>query len=286
MYQIREVTGYIGGECYLLCIGDSAVLLDSGFDFCGEQTVRNIKKALSSCTLEGILLSHSHYDHASGSATIRQAYPGAIVAAHPHARDVFAKPGAREVMRFMNSSAALGAGSRVQSDNIDKLQVDVTVKDGDTLTFGEIRVTALEAPGHTKCSLAWHFPDIGLLYPGETPGVAPTYPQIMPGIIINYNMTLSTIDRLEGLQSEQILAPHSGLIKENYKGEFFDLARAGAREIKELVWMLHCGGHDTDSICMALKERYYSMEFAKIQPEAAFDMNMRAMIPRIVEELS
>lgn len=56
-----------GGECYLLFVGGSTLLVDSGFQFCGPQLVEHLRRTLQGRALDYILLTHSHYDHALGS---------------------------------------------------------------------------------------------------------------------------------------------------------------------------------------------------------------------------
>ena len=99
-----------GGECYLLFVGGSTLLVDSGFQFCGPQLVEHLRRTLQGRALDYILLTHSHYDHALGSVFCKQAWPEATVVASRYAAGIFQKPNARALMRKLDAYQAAQCG--------------------------------------------------------------------------------------------------------------------------------------------------------------------------------
>ena len=104
-YKVTNVGPVIGGEGFLFVSENTTFLLDNGFAFCAEQMVENIRKVLGDRKLDYILLTHSHYDHLSGTPYITRAYPDVKVVANDHTANVIVRDGAKKVMRRMNEAA-------------------------------------------------------------------------------------------------------------------------------------------------------------------------------------
>ena len=180
--HITDVRAHPGDSAFLIDDGTTAVLYDTGFAFTGYAVADNIQKVLGSRPLDYIFLTHSHYDHAGGSARIRQEYPEAKVVAGAHAAKILAKDSARALMRELSESAAAdqGIAGTGYNDAIDELSVDIPVTDGDIVEAGGLRFRVIETPGHTKCSVSYYCEEEGLLIASETTGIAITPPDVLP----------------------------------------------------------------------------------------------------------
>lgn len=284
MYQITPVAGHIGGECYLLVSDESAILLDSGFDFCADKTADNIRAVLGGRPLDYILASHTHYDHISGSAGIRRRYPMLKVVASQYAREVLAKDNAKALIRSLNTSYARDAGKPVASDRIDELSVDIVLADGETLRLPDMTVRAVATPGHTRCAMSYYFQEEGLLACSETLGIAPAYPEVTPCFIVGYRSTQDAIERCRALRPRRVFVSHTGLIPDGDADLFFDNARLAAEKAADLLLTMHDRGCGEDDIVDAFSREFYPAS-AELQPERAFVLNTRALIPRILQEL-
>ena len=139
-----------GGECYLLFVGGSTLLVDSGFQFCGPQLVEHLRRTLQGRALDYILLTHSHYDHALGSVFCKQAWPEATVVASRYAAGIFQKPHARALMRRLDAYQAAQCGVTGAPDCIDALRVDLPVEDGDQIPLDGDTIRIIALPGHMK----------------------------------------------------------------------------------------------------------------------------------------
>lgn len=75
VFTIKNCTAVHGSECFLILTDSANILIDSGYGFCARQTADKIRQFLGGKTLDYILLTHSHYDHAMGSAQIGLDFP-------------------------------------------------------------------------------------------------------------------------------------------------------------------------------------------------------------------
>ena len=93
-FTITDVRANPGDAAFLIDDGKTAILYDSGFGFTGCAMADKIREYLGDRKLDFIFLTHSHYDHALGSAYILQKYPKAQVVASEYAAYIFSKPSA------------------------------------------------------------------------------------------------------------------------------------------------------------------------------------------------
>ena len=115
-----EIAGVAVSNAYMLVCQQTAgsVLIDAP----GEAT--KIMEQLRGTNLKYILLTHNHFDHIGALAEIRSALK-VPVAAHA-----------------------------LEADGLP-LPLDITLADGDTISFGDIELKVLHTPGHTRGSLCF-----------------------------------------------------------------------------------------------------------------------------------
>ena len=123
--------GPIGTNCYLL--GDETAgvcfVADPGDE--AERVLQLVRA--SGLALQGILLTHGHWDHTGGVAGILEKYPDIPVYIH---KDDLCTPGGSSRHQYA------GAGENQR-----------TYGEGDTLALGNSTVRVLHTPGHSKGSV-------------------------------------------------------------------------------------------------------------------------------------
>ena len=88
---IRDMRENPGDSAFLIDDGKTSILYDSGFAFTGYAVAENIRAALGERSLDYIFLTHSHYDHALGSAYAKRVFPNVTVVAAEYAAKIFQK---------------------------------------------------------------------------------------------------------------------------------------------------------------------------------------------------
>ena len=139
-------------NCTLLWDEDSkaAVVVDPGGDV---PAILDAVRELG-LTVERILLTHGHIDHAGGAAELRDALPGVPIEG-PDERDAFLLDG------LATAGAAYGlVGARA-------VRPDRWLAEGDTVRLGEHAFTVLHCPGHTPGHVVFVNEAAGLALVGD-----------------------------------------------------------------------------------------------------------------------
>jgi len=210
--KITDVRVNPGDAAFLIDDGKTAIMYDSGFGFTGYKVADKIRNILGDRNLDYIFLTHSHYDHALGSAYALRYWPGAKVVAGEYAAKIFEKPTAKAVMRDLDRKFAAKCGVTEYEDLTDELKVDIPAGDGDVIKAGDMEFVVINLPGHTKCSVGYYCEKEKLLLSCESIGVYNGSDNVVPSYLVGYDMTISSIDRVRNLDVVKILIPHYGLL--------------------------------------------------------------------------
>lgn len=129
----------VGGALgWVLADGAMAAVIDP----CGDGS--QIADVLGARELRAILCTHAHREHIAGALALADS-TGAPILLHP------------------DEMAAWRAEYPAR-------RPDVEIVAGMTLNLGDVRLRALETPGHTPGSLSWHCPELEAVFTGGTLG--------------------------------------------------------------------------------------------------------------------
>lgn len=283
--KITDARVLPGDSAFLIDDGVTSVMLDSGFAFTGFQVADRIKAVLNGRSLDYIFLTHSHYDHALGSAYALRYWPDAKVVAGEYATKIFAKPSAKAVMRDLDRKFADKCGVEEYEDLVDDLRVDIPVADGDVICAGNMTFKAVNLPGHTKCSVGYYMPEEKLLISTESIGIYAGDDVIFPSYLVGYQMTLDSIDKAASLGAEQLMLPHYGLLPREKTEWFLKTARENAIDTAESIAVIVKQGGTVEDAVRFFREKYYHGNVKTIYPEDALEMNTHIMVNLIAKEL-
>ncbi len=139
----------LGTNCFLCTHDKKAVLIDAGFGI-----AELIKPSLEAfeCTLEAVLLTHSHWDHIAGLKEIQSLY-SVKTYCHPYDAPNVSSPGVDGVPTMMDTAPA---------------QVDAPLAEGDLLKIGGMSFRVLHTPGHSPGSVVFLSEESNTLFSGDT----------------------------------------------------------------------------------------------------------------------
>lgn len=282
IYDVRHLKG---DSAFLLDDGKIAILYDSGFGFTGFKVADNIKAILGDRELNYIFLTHSHYDHALGSAYILQYYPKAKVAAGKYAANIFKRDGAKKVMKELDSKFAHTCGIDDYEFLGDNLRVDIPCEDGDIIKAGDMHFEVINLPGHTKCSVGYYCKDKQLLLSTETLGVYDGEKTIVPSYLVGYELTMQSIERVLNLGIKKLLAPHYGILNEEQKEFFLKNMKVANESAARDIIEGKKAGKTNDEIIQSFKDKYWHGHIKEIYPIDAMELNTAITIDLICKEL-
>ncbi|UZE98035.1 MBL fold metallo-hydrolase [Alkalimarinus alittae] len=149
-YQIVPVTAFEQNCTVLWCdVTNKAAVVDPGGNLERITAVLNNE----GLTLEKILLTHAHIDHAGGTAELAKAY--SIPIEGPHIDDKFwidALPQQSQMFGF---------------PSVEVFTPNRWLEDGDTVTVGEQTLDVVHCPGHTPGHVIFHSKEAGLASVGD-----------------------------------------------------------------------------------------------------------------------
>ena len=282
--KITDVRFHKGDSAFLIDDGKTAVLYDTGFAFTGDMIAENIKKELKDRTLDYIFLTHSHYDHAAGSAYILRHFPDAKIVASEYTAEVFKRDGAKKVMRSLDRKFATACGIDEYEDLFDNLTVHIPLKDGDTIKAGNMEFTAMELKGHTRCSMGYYLASEKLLLSCETLGVYDGDKTIVPSYLVSFSDTLKSIEKVKKTDIESLLLPHCGVLDTEQKTFYLNNVENSAVETFEEIKTLITNGKTKNEIIEYFREKFYKNKIKKMYPEDAMLLNTSITIDLVAKE--
>ena len=136
--RIRTICPYsFGANTYLLISGNHALVVDPSV------SVDALSAALSEegAVLEGILLTHGHFDHTTSVDTVRDAYK---IPAYIHEHD--------SVMLLDSKKSAFYTFFRKECVH---RPAEHMLNDGDVIKLGDESITVIHTPGHSGGSVCF-----------------------------------------------------------------------------------------------------------------------------------
>ena len=182
MKRTTAPLGAYGANCSILSDGASAWVVDPGSE--GERIVSFLRR--EGLRLEGILLTHAHFDHIGGIPALREAWPDAPVYLHP------------------SDVPMLGHPMNAMPPDYPPLPAPGGIRDCREQTFARV----VETPGHTPGGVCYYFPEEKLLLSGDTLFAGSVGRTDFPGG--SMGALVESLARLAALPEDTLVVPGHG----------------------------------------------------------------------------
>ncbi|MDD4355899.1 MAG: MBL fold metallo-hydrolase [Smithellaceae bacterium] len=191
---------------YIIRGDERNMMIDAGVNLLGPQYLASIKETLGDPgLLHYLFLTHSHYDHLGSAYYLWRHISGLKIGAHERLEGLLQKPSVLEMMNRLSSNHVdlLGQNTAGEDLTMHPFEIRFHLKQGDKFSLGGLTCRVYETPGHTRDSLAFYFPEIKALFPGESCGVI----QGEEGDIIQVEFLSSYQDYIDSLNLMISLEP-------------------------------------------------------------------------------
>jgi len=284
-----DLLGDAATPFYLVRGEESWALVDAAIAPMVPELVKQLKAYPEArLRLHYFLITHSHFDHVGGLSALRRIFPEAEVVASSGTREIFSKPGPMNYIRTMNE--VLTKLGRVESADLDlsveeMIPVTRVVKEGDRIDLGGgVRIEVYEAPGHSRCSLAYFLLPDRAIFSGEAMGYYNGQGKVLSEGLSEFQAYLNSMEKMAKLSAQTICLPHNGILTGDEAKEYFRLAHESGVQFRAEVQEFFCQSRtDEEIIQHYLKQDYQGL--IKLQPEAVFRQNLTAMLKAIRKEL-
>ncbi|MCL1949204.1 MAG: MBL fold metallo-hydrolase [Turicibacter sp.] len=143
--------GPVGTNCYVLSVGNRAVVVDPA----GEPKKILNYLANHKLVVEAILLTHGHFDHIGAVNEVIEKFPVPVFS-HKRELEYFNNPDVNLSSHF-GAAYVLDAGTDYR-----------WIGEGDSIEVLGQPVSINHVPGHTPGSITFHFKEQGVIFTGDT----------------------------------------------------------------------------------------------------------------------
>jgi len=287
--KISEHIDMLGGAeiPFYLVRGEDWALVDAGVSPAIPTVFEQMKQYPEiESRLKYVILTHSHFDHAGGLGFVLARFLKIKVIASKTSAEVFQKPKAVDYINTMNSALAKFAGIDFEKLGFaeEALRVDRVAGEGDRIELGRgVSLEVYDAPGHSRCSLAYVLNPDRALFSGEAIGFYSREDQVLPEALSSFSDFIRTLEKLSRLELNMICLPHGGALTGEELKTYFGLALDWARNFQdEFAGRLKKNQSDQEILDSMTKEYYQGK--IKLQPEMVFRNNLAAMLASVKKE--
>lgn len=193
-------------DCHVFMLdgGSEAALIDSGVGLGTDQILENIRATGLEKKITKLILTHAHSDHMGGAGQLRAALDA----------QVYAPAEAADWIRAADETAvslelAKRAGYYPEDYRLQGCEVDVELRENDSIRVGDLELRVLETPGHCRghCSYVVQTETRKLLFGGDL--------VFYNGAVILQNIPdcsiqdyASSVEKLDGANINSLLCGH------------------------------------------------------------------------------
>lgn len=220
--KINERVDFLGTHeiCVYLVRGKDAMIVGGGMSYIAPVLERQLSVMdVAMRDIRYLIITHSHFDHCGAVPYLKRKFPKAEVVASAYAAEVLGKPKVIDVVASANREKIHELALQKELEELglefEGVDVDRVVGDGDVLDLGlGLEAHFIEAPGHSKCSMALYVPALRAMFPSDA-GPCPL-PHgrgfVTPSPQYDFAMYLESLRTLSGYDVEMCAFEHHGVL--------------------------------------------------------------------------
>ena len=159
-----------------------------------------------------------------------------------------------------------------------------TIREGDRIDLGDLKVSILEIPGHSSCCIAAYVPKLKALFPTDGGGI-PFDETIVTSGNSNFTKYQQSLERLKDLEVEVYGADHYGYVIGEEAREFISKSIEMAKRNRALMEEVYRSTRDIDAAAQKLISSFYEENPSYfLSPEIFLDV-YRQMVRHIVSAI-
>lgn len=276
-----KMHGFDGVTASFLVTGERVALVETG----PKNRVDNVVAALEEAgidSLDWIVVTHIHLDHAGAAGTLAALYPNATVAVHEVGAPHLADP-----------TKLWASASRIYGDEMEHLWGGIdpipetrikVLNDGDKVDLGGRTLQAIETPGHAYHHHAYLDDATGTVFTGDAVGVRLQGVDVVrpatPPPEFHLTKAIESIERIRKLAPTDLVLTHfgppdrrvdeicdEGIESLNAWAEWVRSARARASELDDVADVVKA------KVEAALEERLDEDAIKRLEQTTSYRMN-------------
>ncbi|HOO71567.1 MAG TPA: MBL fold metallo-hydrolase [Spirochaetota bacterium] len=285
--EYLSVAGNAIYPAYLVRGTEKSMQIDAGINLFGPLYVKSLDELLGDhVRLDYLFITHSHYDHLGASPYLKKKIPGLKIGGHARVAALMKK---ESVLRQMTGLSEIQRGlfAQVVGDedvSLEPIDLDYELKEGDSFDLGGLECLVYEVPGHTRDSLAFYFPETGMLFPGESIGYVEDSPEggVQVEFLSSFDDYVASLEKMIALRPALIGMGHGWIYTGDDAACFLDRSHAATFKYRELLERyLDSVDGDVDRAIEKIASIEYDQKGTIRQERNAYVMNLTAQVKHI-----
>ena len=224
---------------YLLDGGSEYAMLGGGMTYVIPDVLSQLANLdIDARKISRIIILHAHIDHVGIVSFFKRRWPWLTITASQRAREILLKPKmAKAILDFntlLLSQAHMAERASEFGLDLENIEVDEVVKEGDIITCGDRTLEIIETPGHSSCSIAVYIREEKALMASDAGGI-PFGDQIFTGANSNFDQYQASLEKMARYPALVHMAEHYGAFTNEDARQFLPRSIASAKTTRTLI---------------------------------------------------
>lgn len=288
--RINEYLSVAGNAIYPSYVvrgSKKSMMIDAGINLFGPLYAKSLDEILGGREkLDYLFVTHSHYDHLGAMPYLRRMIPGMRTGGHERVAGLLKKESVLQQMTRLSEiqRPLFGQFTGDEDVRLEPVELDHILREGDSFDLGGLTCNVYEVPGHTRDSLAFYFPEAGMLFPGESIGYVEDSPEggVLVEFLSSYDDYLASLEKMISLKPKLFGMGHAWIYTGDDAADFLERSRIATFEHrKKLEDYLDSVNGDVDRAIEKIASIEYDQKGTIRQERNAYLINLTAQVKHI-----